>query len=65
MKLLHVGYVDNIFHSQDEAIAYYNTHNSHMRPYTELSERTDWDPETKLAYVAVPHGPCGALLKPW
>lgn len=64
-KLLHVGYVDKIFDSKEEAIAYFNMHNSHLRPYTALSERSDWDPSTKLAYVAVPHVPQGQLLQPW
>jgi hypothetical protein len=65
-KMLHVGYVDKTFHSQAEAIAYFNAHNAHLRPYTSVSERTDWDPHTKLAYVAVPHSPHGGqLLQPW
>ena len=64
-KMLHVGYVDKIFNTREEAISYCNTHNAHLRPYTAMSNHTDWDPENKLAYVAVQHMPNGALLNPW
>ena len=64
-KLLHVGYVNKIFADKQHAISYYNTHNPHMRQLTMESERSDWDPRTRLAYVAVPHPPYGPLLRAW
>lgn len=64
-KLLHVGYMNKTFGSKSQAIEYYNAHNPHLRPLQSDSERSDWDPDTKLAYVPVPYPPHGQLLRAW
>ena len=65
-KLLHLGYMKKSFSTKSQAMEYYNVHNPHMRPLQDDSERSDWDPETKLVYVPVPHPPwSGQFLRAW
>jgi hypothetical protein len=48
----HVGYMDKLFKTKQEAINYYNLHNSHMRRLNAFgASRSDWDPNTQLLYV--------------
>ena len=42
--LVHVGYMDKVFLSKEEAAEYYNEHNPHMRGLNAHGEwRSDWD----------------------
>lgn len=51
-KLVHVGYMDKVFPTKEEAAEYYDEHNSHMRGLNAHGEwRSDWDPETHLMYI--------------
>ena len=48
----HVGYMDKIFLSKQEACEYYDIHNKHMRSLNAHSTwKRDWDPNTYLRYV--------------
>ncbi len=44
----HLGYVNKLFETKQEARDYYNLHNSHM---SNLIECSDVDPKTKFVYV--------------
>jgi hypothetical protein len=51
-KLKHVGYINKIFQSKQEAANYYDFHNPHMRNLNaHKTWRSDWDPDTKLMYI--------------
>lgn len=51
-KSEHVGYMNKIFKTQQEACDYYNTNNQHMRSLNAHQNwRSDWDPETGLMYI--------------
>lgn len=51
-KFKHVGYMQVVFSSPNDANAYYKLRNPHMRPITEHGGvHSDWDPETKFRYV--------------
>ena len=53
-KLVHVGYMDKVFPTKEEAAECYDEHNSHMRGLNAHGEwRSDWDPETHLMYVVL------------
>ena len=40
------------FKSKNDAASYYDRNNTHMRPLNSNNDyRSDWDPETKLAYI--------------
>ena len=53
-KLVHVGYMDKVFPTKEEAAEYYDEHNPHMRALNAHGEwRSDWDPETHLMYVVI------------
>lgn len=48
----HVGIMDIVFCSKEEAIQYYNIHNPHMRALNAHGgDSSDWDPETLMRYV--------------
>jgi hypothetical protein len=48
----HVGYMNKVFRTKQEACEYYDKHNPHMRKLnTHKSLRSDWDPTTHLLYV--------------
>lgn len=48
---IHVGYMDKIFKSKQDAIEFYNTHNTHMRHLNVFgNETSDYDPKTRLRY---------------
>jgi len=51
-KKEHIGYMNKLFKSKQEASDYYHIHNLHMRIITSNSNwKSDWDPQTKLVYV--------------
>ena len=51
-KLVHVGYMDKVFPTKEEAAEYYDKHNPHARGLNAHGKwRSDWDPETHLMYI--------------
>jgi len=51
-KKEHIGYINKLFRTKQEASDYYIQNNPHMRHITsEHSWKSDWDPQTKLLYV--------------
>ena len=51
-KSIHVGYMDKIFSTKEEAAEYYDKHNPHARGLNAHGKwRSDWDPETHLMYI--------------
>ena len=53
-KLVHVGYMDKVFPTKEEAAEYYDKHNPHARGLNAHGKwRSDWDPETHLMYVVL------------
>lgn len=51
-KKEHIGYINKIFNTKQEASDYYYIHNRHMRVINSESDWcSDWDPETNLLYV--------------
>jgi hypothetical protein len=53
-KLVHVGYMDKVFPTKEEAAEYYDKHNPHARGLNAHGKwRSDWDPETHLMYVVI------------
>ena len=51
-KIKHIGYMKGKFKTKNDAVSYYDRHNTHMRSLkgngTYIS---DYDPETKLMYI--------------
>lgn len=61
-KYEHIGYMNKVFKTKNEAAEYYNTHNPHMRRLNAYSTwRSDWDSETHLRYIVRQYG--GEYLK--
>jgi len=51
-KRKHIGFMNKVFNSKQEAGLYYDTFNPHMRQFTHNTTwRSDWDPDTKLMFV--------------
>jgi len=54
-KYEHIGYMKAIFRRKKDACMYYREHNPHMREIRKdpiFNEYiSDWDPETRLAYI--------------
>ena len=51
-KYSHIGYMKMRFHDKNEACIYYDANNKHMRQLNAHNNfKSDWDPETKLAYI--------------
>jgi hypothetical protein len=51
-KSEHVGYMNKVFKTKEEAAEYYDNHNHHMRRLNAHgSWCSDWDPNTKLMYI--------------
>ena len=51
-KKEHIGYINKVFRTKQEASDYYIQHNPHMRRISsEFSWKSDWDTQTKLLYV--------------
>lgn len=48
----HVGFMDARFRTKKDAASYYDRHNPHMRPLNAHNTWvSDWDPQTRRAYV--------------
>ena len=47
----HIGYMDIVFKTKNEAAEYYAMYNPHMRRLNALTWCSDWDPITRLFYV--------------
>jgi len=51
-KAEHIGYMNKIFNTKQEASNYYHQFNEHLRPITKESNwHSDWDPNNFLMYV--------------
>jgi hypothetical protein len=51
-KKEHIGYMNKLFRTKQEASDYYYLHNPHMRHITSKFDwKSDWDPHTNLLYV--------------
>ncbi len=48
----HVGYMQAMFRSKEDACSYYDRHNPHMRGLNAHGTfKSDWDPKTELFYI--------------
>ena len=55
-KSEHIGYMNKIFTTKQEACNYYNKFNPHMRPLNISNNLcSDWDPNTHLMYIIREH----------
>ena len=51
-KHWHVGYMDAVFKTKEDACSYYDRHNPHMRSLNaHKTWQSDWDPNTHLLYI--------------
>lgn len=51
-KAEHIGYMNKIFKTKNDACNYYNNHHPHMRSLNAHNTWiSDWEPNTKLRYV--------------
>ena len=52
-KIKHIGYMKGKFKTKNDAVSYYNRHNTHMRSLkgSDGTYISDWDPITKLMYI--------------
>lgn len=51
-KSEHIGYMNKIFKTEQEASNYYDKFNPHMRPlHAHNTWRSDWDPNSYLMYI--------------
>ncbi len=61
-KCEHIGYINKLFKTKDDAVEYYDRYNPHMRSLNaHKTWRSDWDPKTHLLYVVRQYG--GKYLK--
>lgn len=55
-KSEHVGYMNKIFRTKNEAADFYDVHNPHMRKLNTFNTWcSDWDANTRLFYVVRKH----------
>ena len=55
-KSEHIGYMNKIFKTKQEACDYYNQNNPNMRSLNaHNSWRSDWDPNNELMYIVRDH----------
>lgn len=55
-KAEHIGYVNKIFETKQEAALYYDENNPLMRSLNAYGTyQSDWDPHTKLLYIVRKH----------
>jgi hypothetical protein len=55
-KSEHIGYINKIFKTKQQACAYYDKHNPHMRSLNAHNTWcSDWDPITNLMYIVREH----------
>ena len=51
-KSEHIGYVNKVFKTKEEASNYYDKHNPHMRALNAHNNWcSDWDPNSYLMYI--------------
>jgi hypothetical protein len=51
-KSEHIGYMNKLFETKQEACEYYNKYNSHMRSLNANNNWcSDWNPNTYLMYI--------------
>jgi hypothetical protein len=51
-KRIHIGFMNKVFNSKEEAGLYYDTFNPHMRQFTHNKTwRSDWDTNSKLMFI--------------
>ena len=51
-KIKHIGYMKGKFKTKEDAVSYYDKHNTHMRSLNAHNTyKSDWDPNTKLLYI--------------
>lgn len=51
-KSVHIGYMNRIFRTKNEAASYYHKHNPHMRVINAHHNwKSDWDSDTYLQYI--------------
>ncbi len=51
-KSNHIGYMNKIFKTKQEASDYYDKFNTHMRPlHAHNTWHSDWDPNSYLMYI--------------
>ena len=52
-KIKHIGYMKGKFKTKNDAVSYYDRHNTHMRSLkgSDGTYISDWDPITKLMYI--------------
>jgi len=52
----HIGYINNLFNTKEEACNYYDKYNPHMRSLNAHDTWcSDWDPRTRLMYIVREH----------
>jgi hypothetical protein len=55
-KSEHIGYINKIFKTQQDACDYYDKFNPHMRSLNAHNNwRSDWDPTSCLMYIVREH----------
>ena len=55
-KSEHIGYINKVFKTKQEARDYYDKFNPHMRSLnTHKNWRSDWDPSSCLMYIVREH----------
>ena len=55
-KAEHIGYMNKVFKTKNDAASYYNKHNPHMRPLNAHHNwKSDWDENTYLQYIVRQH----------
>ena len=51
-KSEHIGYMNKVFRTRNEASDYYDKFNPHMRSLNaHMNWKSDWDPNTYLMYI--------------
>ena len=51
-KCEHIGYINKVFNTKEDARDYYDKFNPHMRPLNAIENWcSDWDPRTCLMYI--------------
>jgi hypothetical protein len=54
-KSKHIGYINKIFRTKQEAADYYKLYNPHMRAIDNLTWKSAWDPANCLMYIIREH----------
>ena len=62
-KFIHIGYMDKQFKTRNDAKEYYLKHNKGMRKI--ISNISDWNPKTRLAYIIRKDKGINKTIKPF